>query len=81
MKQNIETYTSEQRALIARGVIARFGGVAALARVLGHRHPTTVQQWWTKGSIPTARQQDLYLLARMMDIDLPAEAFFDPPSA
>lgn len=80
MSKSVVFYTDNERAAIARGVISAFGGVAPLSNLLQHRSKTTVQSWWDRGNIPTARQQDLFLLARSAGVDLPAEAFFYPPA-
>jgi len=48
----------------AAQVIDRFGGVSALARALGHKWPTTVQGWKTRGVIPAGQQQKIPLIAQ-----------------
>lgn len=37
---------------VSERVIQRFGGIAALARCLGHKNRSTVQGWSDRGSIP-----------------------------
>jgi len=81
MSKTVAFFTDNERAAIARGIITAFGGVASLSNMLQHRSKTTVQSWWDRGNIPTARQQDLFLLARSAGVDLPAEAFFHPPAS
>lgn len=36
-------------------LVRRFGGLTAMARALGHAHPTTVQGWRERGAIPRWR--------------------------
>jgi hypothetical protein len=36
-------------------LVRRFGGLSAMARALGHAHPTTVQGWRDRGTIPRWR--------------------------
>ena len=38
-------------------IIEKFGGVYPLSRALGHKNPTTVQGWLSRGFIPP-RQHD-----------------------
>lgn len=70
-------FTDEQRQTIARNIIAKFGGVTALAKILGHRHVTTVSSWWRVGIIPTKHQQDLFVLAPSLGVDLSPDDFFN----
>lgn len=79
MKANVAFYTEAQRQEIARNIISKFGGVTALAKTLGHRHVTTVSRWWSVGIIPTRHQQDLFVLAPLLGVDLAPEDFFQPP--
>ena len=64
----------------AASVIDKFGGVRALARTLGHKHPSTVQGWRDSGIIPAQRQRELLDLAEAMGIALQAEELI-PPTA
>ena len=58
----------------AVSIIAKFGGMSALARALGHRNPTTVQGWKQRGFVPARRQGEVLEAARTQGIDLsPAE--------
>jgi hypothetical protein len=60
-------------------IIERFGGLSALARALGHRHPTTVQGWKQRGIIPARQQQQVLAAAQREGIALnPADLFDDP---
>ena len=62
----------------AERIIERFGGISALARALGHRHPTTVQGWKQRGVIPARRQADVLAAAKAQNLTLSAEDFFAP---
>ena len=64
----------------ATRVIGKFGGVRALARTLGHKHPTTVQGWRDSGYIPAQRQREVLDAAARLGIALQAEDLI-PPSA
>jgi D-beta-D-heptose 7-phosphate kinase/D-beta-D-heptose 1-phosphate adenosyltransferase len=65
----------------AQRIIARFGGVTALARALGQRNPTTVQGWKQRGLIPARRQQQVLDAAQALGISLTPRDFFDPATA
>lgn len=54
-------------------VIEKFGGVRALAKTLGHKHPTTVQGWRESGFIPAQRQREVLDAAERLGIALTAE--------
>jgi len=60
----------------ARIIVARFGGIRSLARVLGHRNPTTVQGWVARGFIPARRQQEVLEAARTAGVALSPADFF-----
>lgn len=61
----------------AEQIIAKCGGVNALARALGHKHPTTVSSWHRRGWIP-ARQQPVVLeAAKALGVLLTPADFFD----
>lgn len=60
----------------AENIIARFGGLTALAKRLGHRNPTTVQGWKDRGVIPARRQLELLEIAKRDGIALAPEDFF-----
>ena len=65
----------------AKTIIAKFGGLTALARALGHRHPTTVQGWLKSGFVP-ARQQVLVIeAAKREGIAIEAADFFPAQKA
>ena len=60
----------------AEHIIAQFGGISALAKVLGHKHPTTVQGWKARGWIPSRHQTEIFNKAREIGIDLKKDDFF-----
>src|SRR5581483_4780399 len=59
----------------ARAVIARLGGIRAMARLLG-LPATTVQGWHERGTIPSRRQEDVLRAAERAGIALRPEDFF-----
>jgi len=59
----------------ARAIIARFGGVRALSRLLD-LPSTTVQGWHERGVIPARRQADLLTAAARAEIALGPDDFF-----
>ena len=70
----------------AASIIAKFGGMSALARSLGHRNPTTVQGWKQRGFIPARRQSEVLEAARAGGIELSPAEFLEalvhePPPA
>lgn len=52
-------------------IIDRFGGVTALARALGHRWPSTVQEWKRSGFIPPRHYEAI--LTAGIELDPPFE--------
>lgn len=52
----------DQQREATNDIIARFGGLAAMARILGHASASTVQGWKERGLIP-AKQQPAVLEA------------------
>ena len=60
----------------AERIIDKFGGISALARALGHKHPTTVQGWKDRKFIPARHQTEVLKRARELGIDLVADDFF-----
>jgi ADP-dependent NAD(P)H-hydrate dehydratase / NAD(P)H-hydrate epimerase len=64
----------------ARAIIARFGGVRALSRLLD-LPSTTVQGWHERGVIPARRQADLLAVAARTKIDLGPNDFFKAADA
>jgi hypothetical protein len=63
----------------AEVVIAKFGGAAALAKLVG-KGQSTVHYWKKTGSIPTRWQGQLLLLSRQHDVDLQPEDFIATPT-
>lgn len=57
-------------------IIDRFGGLSALARLLGHKHPTTVQGWKERGFIPAKHQAAVLAKAREIGVELTPDDFF-----
>lgn len=57
-------------------IIAKFGGITALSRALGHKHPSTVQGWKERGFIPANRQEEVLGKAREAGVELAPEDFF-----
>ena len=57
-------------------IIGKFGGISALARALGHKHPTTVQGWKARGVIPAKRQSEVLNKARELGMDVGPQDFF-----
>lgn len=51
-------------------IIAQFGGLSAMARALGHKHPTTIQGWRDSGRIPEWRMNEVIELAKKENIDM-----------
>jgi hypothetical protein len=66
---------------VAERIIDKFGGVSAMARILKHDYPTTVQGWKTRKRIPADRQQEVLDAARANKIDLSPEDFFNRDDA
>jgi NAD(P)H-hydrate epimerase len=59
----------------ARAIIARLGGIRALARLLG-LPPTTIQGWHERGTIPARRQEDVLRAAERANVTLRPADFF-----
>lgn len=62
-------------------IIERFGGLTALAKALGHEHPTTVQGWKGRGVIPSRHIPKIIEVARGRGIQLSAADFFEDAAA
>lgn len=63
MTKNVETNDIEN-------IIAQFGGLSAMARALGHKHPTTIQGWRDSGRIPEWRMNQVLDAAKKRGIDM-----------
>lgn len=57
-------------------IIGKFGGLTALAKALGHRHPTTVQGWKKRGFIPSSQMRAVLDAAQATGVELCPEDFF-----
>lgn len=60
----------------AEHIISKFGGLAALAKALGHRHPSTVQGWKERGFVPAPQQQAVLDAAKDNGVKLAPADFF-----
>lgn len=69
MRINVVSMTQAER------IIRRFGGLTALSRALGHKHPTTVQGWKERGFIPQQRHGEVMTAALANDVALAPEDF------
>ena len=52
-------------------IINSFGGMTAMARALGHKHPTTIQGWKVANHIPHWRYAEIEQAANSNGIDIP----------
>ena len=59
----------------ARQIVDKFGGQSALARILGHRNPSTVQGWMSRGVIPVRQLPAVIRAARDLGINVTPEDF------
>jgi len=57
-------------------IISKFGGLTRLARALDMKHPTTVQGWKDRGTIPTRHIPRIITAARHNNIKLSLPDFF-----
>ncbi|WP_425291303.1 carph-isopro domain-containing protein [Cohaesibacter gelatinilyticus] len=60
-----------------RNIVERFGGLSAMARALGHKHPTTIQGWRDKDRIPHWRWDEVKKAARRKKIKI-SDLFAEP---
>lgn len=51
-------------------IIELFGGLTAMSRALGHKHPTTVQGWKESNRIPSWREHEINAAAKKLKIKL-----------
>lgn len=51
-------------------VIAQFGGVRRLSRLLGHKNPSTVQGWQHRKVIPIRQHREVLEAAKLAGIAL-----------
>ena len=54
-------------------LIENFGGLSAMAQLLGHKNPTTVQGWKQKKRIPEWRVKEILSVANKNNINIPNE--------
>jgi hypothetical protein len=54
----------------AKKIIDKFGGVYPLSRALGHRNPTTVQGWLSRGFIPPRQHEPIWEAAKRESVEL-----------
>jgi hypothetical protein len=59
----------------AERIIQKFGGISAMARVLGHRNSSTVQGWSERGTIPPKQHQAIWDAAKANKIKLDLREF------
>lgn len=62
-------------------IIEELGGVTALARALGHRWPTTVQGWKSRGVIPSRQVSAVLKAANTLGKPLSAADLFPAEDA
>ncbi len=60
----------------AEHIISKFGGVSALSRKLGHRHPTTVDGWRRRGWIPADQQPRVLEAGQDLEPPITPDDFF-----
>lgn len=65
----------------AKKIIDKFGGVYPLARALGHKNPTTVQGWLSRGFVPPRQHEPVWEAAKREGIDLSLSDFAAVPAA
>jgi hypothetical protein len=56
---------------VAEEVIDAFGGLTKMARVLNHKHVTTIDGWRRSGTIPPWRYNEILTAAVRAEIALP----------
>jgi hypothetical protein len=57
-------------------IIEKFGGINAMARILGHTNASTVQGWKERGYIPARQQDGVLAAAKENGISLIPDDFF-----
>jgi len=55
-----------------KDIIEKFGGLAAMARALGHKNVTTIQGWRDSNRIPPWRHHEVMVAAEACGISLSA---------
>ena len=51
-------------------IIGKFGGISAMARIMGHKNPSTVQGWAARGFIPPKQHQAVWDAAQEHGISI-----------
>ena len=64
-----------QKETQAERIIKRFGGIHAMARILGHKHASTVGGWKAKGQIPQWHHVKIMKAAKKNNIPLQPTEF------
>jgi hypothetical protein len=59
----------------AKCIIAKFGGINRMARLLDHKNASTVQGWAERGVIPSRHQQAIWDAAQREGIPLEPSDF------
>lgn len=62
---------------VATKIIERFGGSAKLARLLGHKWPSRVNNWKVAGHIPAGQQPLVLQAAKDAGVKLAPKDFFE----
>ena len=65
-----------KRMTQANHIIELFGGTRSMARILGHRNPTTVQGWKERGTIPTRHHSEILVKGKQNGIEIRPKDFF-----
>lgn len=60
----------------AEAVVFKFGGLRSMARILGHKHPTTIQGWVSRGVIPPRQHRIVWDAAQAHKVKLRKADFF-----
>lgn len=69
-----------EKANIAVRIIAKFGGIRPMARII-NRPTSTVQSWEQSGYIPARQQENILQSARAFGIELTPADFFSNADA
>jgi hypothetical protein len=65
----------------AERVVLKFGGFREMARILGHKHPTTVHGWIRRGVIPPRQHETIWQAAQAHKVKLRKSDFFSQVAA
>lgn len=76
---NVDKFTEKTYSKIvmtqAELIISKFGGIAPMARILGHKNASTVQGWRERGTIPPRQHQAIWEAAKANGISLDLSEF------